>query len=638
MLYGHKKGIAFYIMYYHYFGLKEAPFSIAPNPSCLLMTPRHQEALAHLYHGIESDSGFVLLTGDIGTGKTTVCRHFLNHLPESTHIAFIINPCLDKLELLQAICVELGIEDIAADASAKQLTDSIYQCLLEKHAKGVNTVLLIDEAQQLYQHALELIRLLTNLETDTQKLLKIILVGQPELNDVLARDDLQQLSQRITARYHIQPLDVQELTLYIQHRLQYAGYNATNVLFPPAVVRALYKMTQGVPRLINVVCDRALLGAYSQNCPQVTVSVLRKAHLEVRGNYHSDVKHITHRIKSWLRLSGPRRGVHRVIVMVTAVVLVSAVIFPSLFSGSWLGHPSEHLSEHHPGVSQEQPSEQKRDELMALADVASASAGQEVTEHASTYSQQGSVVIDALVASATAIIKQPMPEEVIESSVQDEVNFTAHLPTYYDDKAAAIEALFRRITSTAPEHACIENDQALARVSDDASSEWRCADGAVFNWQQFIEHNRPAVIRITEGGNEYYVGVLGIHENRAHVVADEGVAHLSLVELGKNWAGEFSYLWQAPVGFRRFIYTRTRASLVRGLAKKFSRIDGQTAVLSTGRYNDLLKQRILLFQRQHQLKEDGKAGTATLLKINEVLKVATTLDLANEQPLRLSTE
>jgi general secretion pathway protein A len=272
-------------MYYSYFGLKTAPFSIAPNPEYLLMTERHQEALAHLYHGIGSDAGFVLLTGDVGTGKTTVCRQFLNHLPEQTQIVFILNPCLDSLELLQAICQELAITGVDNHASLRQLSDSIYQDLLAKHAKGINTVLLIDEAQQMHKTVLEHIRLLTNLETDTQKLLKIILVGQPELNQVLAQPDLVQLSQRITARYHIKPLVASELGAYIDYRLQAAGYSAGTKLFPASIVKQLFAMSAGVPRVINVICDRALLGVYSQSGTVVTKAVLRNAYREVKGNY-----------------------------------------------------------------------------------------------------------------------------------------------------------------------------------------------------------------------------------------------------------------------------------------------------------------------------------------------------------------
>ena len=270
-------------MYYDYFGLKDAPFSIAPNPEYLFMTARHQEALAHLYHGIKSDAGFVLLTGDIGTGKTTICRSFLSELPDNVAVAFILNPFLGGRELLMTICEELDIRDVDKKASLRSLTQLIHKRLLENYANGLTTILLIDEAQHINLKVLELIRLLTNLETNKQKLLKIILVGQPELNDHIAKPELVQLAQRITARYHIGSLNLDEVSSYINYRLNIAGSIDGVNIFPPGIMKTLYKMTGGVPRVINALCDRALLGVYSQNKRQVDKGILKTALTEISG-------------------------------------------------------------------------------------------------------------------------------------------------------------------------------------------------------------------------------------------------------------------------------------------------------------------------------------------------------------------
>ena len=254
-------------MYYRYFGLQEAPFSIAPNPQYLFMSAQHRDALAHLLYGVGAGGGFILLTGEVGTGKTTVTRCLLEQVPDNTDIAIILNPALDAIELLASVCDELGIEqgDAQHPPSLKTLTDKLHHYLLESHARGRNTVLLIDEAQQLKTDVLEQIRLLTNLETNTKKLLQIILVGQPELTALLARNELRQLNQRITARYQIKPLSLEETQAYIQHRLQVAGLPANQNLFTNKIIKGIHQKTDGLPRLINVLCDRILLGTYGQN-------------------------------------------------------------------------------------------------------------------------------------------------------------------------------------------------------------------------------------------------------------------------------------------------------------------------------------------------------------------------------------
>lgn len=249
-------------MYNAFFGLTSQPFSIAPNPDFMFLGNRHTEALAHLRYGLGDAGGFVLLTGEVGTGKTTVSRCLLAELPANTQVAFILNPTLSELELLAAICDELKIRYKKTDASLKNLTDKITAKLQKNHQAGVNTILIIDEAQHLQPAVLEQLRLLTNLETNTKKLLQVILIGQPELQQLLQRQDLRQLAQRITARYHLMPLTMAEVRLYVEHRLQVAG--CQRPVFNEAALRALFRYSGGVPRLLNLLCDRAMLGAYSQ--------------------------------------------------------------------------------------------------------------------------------------------------------------------------------------------------------------------------------------------------------------------------------------------------------------------------------------------------------------------------------------
>ena len=271
-------------MYEHYFGLAEVPFSIAPDPRYLYMSERHREALAHLIYGIRRDGCFVLLTGEIGTGKTTICRCLLEQIPDDCDIAIILNPKLTVEELLETICKEFGIACPSPPSTVKAYVDRINDHLLEANARGRKTVLIIDEAQNLSVPVLEQMRLLTNLETSQRKLLQIILLGQPELREMIERPSLRQLAQRITARYHLAPLSKHEVAAYVAHRLAVSGVHSR--IFPTATIAMLSRLSGGVPRLINVLCDRALLGAYIEGEAAVSKRTLGKAAREILGERH----------------------------------------------------------------------------------------------------------------------------------------------------------------------------------------------------------------------------------------------------------------------------------------------------------------------------------------------------------------
>lgn len=269
-------------MYTSFFGLGEKPFAITPDPRYLFLSERHAEALAHLLYGINEAGGFIQLTGEVGTGKTTVVRSLLERMPRHVDVAVILNPQLTPLQFVLTICEELGIfvRDEDAD-SIKDLVDILNRRLLDAHAKGRRVVVIVDEAQNLTPETLEQVRLLTNLETASQKLLQIILIGQPELRDVLARVELRQLAQRITGRYHLAPLSRTETAAYVRHRLRVAG--CTSEIFTPAALREVHRLSKGVPRIINVICDRALLGAFTREQRRIGPGLVRAAASEVYG-------------------------------------------------------------------------------------------------------------------------------------------------------------------------------------------------------------------------------------------------------------------------------------------------------------------------------------------------------------------
>jgi len=281
-------------MYTRFFGLNEKPFAITPDPRYLYMSEKHAEALAHLMYGLNEAGGFIQLTGEVGTGKTTVIRTLLEQLPQHADVALILNPNLNPQEFLEAICHELGI-NISSPSGSKQLIDALNAHLLDKHARGRRVVVIVDEAQNLRPETLEQVRMLTNLETSTHKLLQIILIGQPELREVLARSDLRQLAQRITGRYHLAPLSRDDTAAYVWHRMRVAGTNVE--VFNDAALREVHRLSNGVPRLINIICDRALLGAYTLEEHEIGPGLIREAAREVAGHWR------TYRWWRWLKWS-----------------------------------------------------------------------------------------------------------------------------------------------------------------------------------------------------------------------------------------------------------------------------------------------------------------------------------------------
>ncbi|MBE7416939.1 MAG: AAA family ATPase [Ideonella sp.] len=289
-------------MYAAHFGLKREPFSIAPDPRYLFMSERHREALAHLLYGVRGGGGFVLLTGEIGAGKTTVCRCFLEQVPPRSKVAYIFNPKLTALELLQSVCAEFRIDVHGRGGAAPTLkdhVDALNEHLLRTHAEGENCVLIIDEAQNLSPDVLEQLRLLTNLETNERKLLQIILIGQPELRDMLARPDLEQLAQRVVARYHLDPLSEDETSHYIKHRLSVAGLSGL-IPFDREARHRIHELTRGVPRRINLLCDRALLGAYANGRQRVDRATVDQAAIEVFDGRRRNATVQWTRRRAWL--------------------------------------------------------------------------------------------------------------------------------------------------------------------------------------------------------------------------------------------------------------------------------------------------------------------------------------------------
>ena len=554
------------VIYQQYFDFSAPPFSIAPNPHYLFMTQRHQDALAHLLYGLQSDGGFVLLTGEVGTGKTTICRCFLEQLPDDTDVAFIVSPCLSPKELLFAIHKDLEIPRTKKNKKSLTFWDSIeliYEFLLANHAKGRNTVLIIDEAQHLNAKMLELIRLLTNLETNTTKLLQVILIGQPELNDTLAKPELRQLSQRITARYHIDPLRIKDTINYIWHRLKVSGNHHGRDIFPLLIIKKIHQQTSGIPRLINVLCDRALLGAYSHNEKQVTAVVLKQSIKEVEGNY-------TLPKTRWFS----QLPWHYVAAGLAACML--------LFIGAlWL------------------PTDDTVDNL------------------------------DKTELAAGVIARSPKPLTTLAEAntnidVKSAANATNKTITqpYIASQKQALSALLKqldpKITFTT------QNCQSLL------VSSWRCAQASAKGVDALLTINRPSMVQLSSAQqpNNYAV-IIKVIDEVAYIMnvgqAQQSSLEVSLSDLKQQWDGQFTYLWQPPLGFSKTIKVGDRGPTVEWLTESFALIDDRDGFFEDGVFNQFLESRVKLFQKNHNLFADGIVGAQTILKIQEVLGVAAPL-------------
>jgi general secretion pathway protein A len=283
-------------MYSEFFGFSEKPFTITPNPQFIYLSGQHREAFAHLLYGIDSHAGFIAMTGEVGTGKTTVLRTLLTQLdPEKYHSALIFNPCLSGEQLLASICREFGVE--ADERNSFGYLDALNRFLVEQHIAGKTVVLVVDEAQNLLPDVLEQVRMISNLETERDKLIQIILAGQPELNDILARHDLRQLNQRITVRCHLTPMGIDDTGDYIRHRLKISGCRIPS-LFSAGAVKHIYRFSRGVPRLVNVICEQALVMAWTQELVSVTPAITKSIIKASRPG--SGQRSIWQRLHAWL--------------------------------------------------------------------------------------------------------------------------------------------------------------------------------------------------------------------------------------------------------------------------------------------------------------------------------------------------
>lgn len=554
-------------MYLDHYGLLEPPFSIAPDPRYLYMSERHREALAHLLYGLESDGAFILLTGEVGTGKTTVSRCLLEQVPEDTNLAMVLNPKLSSIELLQVICDELRIEYSDTDLSAKSLVDYINRYLLGAHAQGKKTVVLIEEAQNLDLDVLEQLRLLTNLETNERKLLQVILLGQPEFLEVLDRPELSQLAQRITARFHLTPLALPEVEEYIGHRLAIAG--CRRPLFATGVIKKLYKYSGGVPRLINVLCDRALLGCYVQNRYLIDHKTLNNSAREVLGENKAA------KIQS-RKISAP---VPVKIGLALAIIIV--IITVAYFSGVKLVYDSGY---------------DIGDELLTTQSTSDKGSNKEGSSEKNDAVQLNNKPVSALENDTTRQNSIVWPDE--------NVRLRSNLQAYQ----ALFDSWQIKYDKTTDGTPCFfAQTQGLSCLHDQLD-----IDG-------LRKLNRPAVLKLYDDFNQIqYITLLSINTDMADIVLADQTQTIQLKQLEFYWKGEFSMLWRVPPGYEEFILPGFAGESVVWLSQIMSEIDNTTENKITSYYDAGLVERVKQFQLNQGLENDGVVGVKTLIHINQV--------------------
>ena len=560
-------------MYAPFFGLSQDPFSIAPDPHYLFMSGRHREALAHLLYGLDGGGGFVVLTGEIGTGKTTVCRCFLEQVPAHCNVAYIVNPRLTAAELVQTVCEDFGVVvpgTAAGGETVRHWTGLLNQFLLQAHAAGRNCVLIIDEAQQLSAEVLEQLRLLTNLETNERKLLQIVLIGQPELRDMLARPELEQLAQRVIARFHLDALSAEESTQYITHRLAVAGWSGP-LPFDRAALRDIHRLARGVPRRINLLCGRALLGANASGQRVVGRATVARAAREVFGAHPASPPPQTHKA-AWL---GGLAGA-------AAVGVLGAVAWVALGQPGWHAEPVAAALAVTPLPASAAPSP-----------VAPQQAASAAVPAAPAEPPPAALAVPTLDATGLAAVWADLPRN--ESSAWQTLGTLWGAP---------------------------------ADESGDPCKAWAARDLQCFKAQRtslamLRQLDRPGLLTlVSPEGRSAYAVLTGLNADYATLELN-GVPHRVRVDtLAQWWRGDFATLWRSPPGYPGARQAVNSPVVAEWLVARLDSLPTATPAASAREGAPDLKARLYQFQLAQGLIPDGRAGPMTFMQLNRAAGLA----------------
>jgi general secretion pathway protein A len=584
-------------LYCAYFQLEETPFSIAPDPRFVYLSERHREALGHLLFGLAEGGGFVQITGEVGTGKTTICRTLLCQLPDNVDVALIFNPKLTVPELLQSICEELRVELPDDMTSTKAFVDRLYRYLLDANAEGRRTVLIIDEAQNLSSEVLEQIRLLTNLETNDNKLLQIFLIGQPELRTVLGRNDLRQLAQRITARYHLEPLTRTETSQYIAHRLSVAG--CLHKVFTDAALRKVFKLTGGIPRLVNSLCDRALLGAFATSCERVDARIIARANRELHG------------VSGWPSRIRARFAAVAGVLVGTAFVTVLAFYSGQLSFArvvSAARSMSTAVDERALVLVTNDSKPPGMPDDIAVSDTSAATmtgpgvqASPVPTSLAALPRREGADpnAASSALSSPQSRLDPPAPhtlQEIIDAAVSGSTR----------DPEQRLLALWG-----------IQEPIANGQLCHRAVANGRACLVSTGSWNKLRGFDLPALLSLKSGSGETIQGLLvGLVGQDATLYVGDEEQHFPLHVVDRYWTGDFLVLWKPPVDDVTVIRQSHSGKSVQWLRRILAQVDGiHSDVGDDSPVDHELATRIKNFQRRYGLNADGIVGPETLIHL-----------------------
>ncbi len=574
-------------MYATYFGLTDEPFAITPDPHYLFMSERHREALAHLFYGLGNRGGFVQLTGEIGAGKTTICRSLLATLPRNVDVALILSPTLGVRELLLTICDELRIAYAADGPSIKELVDCLNGYLLAANAQGRKTVLIIDEAQNLSAEVLEQIRLLTNLETERHKLLQIFLIGQPELRENLQQHGLRQLAQRVTARYHLGPLTQTETLQYVRHRLSIAG--CEQELFTLGALRKIFKISKGVPRTINILCDRALLGAYVTGQDMVDTRIVRNAAREVAGDPldNHDLP-----VPGWARV---------------AAVIMLSVAGTLALANWWASYLPENIAQT-PEIIQQSAEEFTDSPVLASPPLTPIVFHEPIDE-----GPLDPALANVKVAAAQTSVIPPQ----------------AHGQTSSEIAAAESAIALADLLSHQPELRSSAEQQLLQRwqlptaVNGDLCTHalaygLKCFAGRG-HWRDLRQLDRPTIISLY---SDIYEGprwavLAELADDAATLEFSGHQQRFSFSEIDEYWRGEYLVLWRPPLPDIELISSASPRAAIGWLREALSEVQDTPVLNPSGEEFDWsLTKAVMAFQRRSGLAVDGTVGAATFIALN----------------------
>lgn len=560
-------------LYLEHFGLTREPFSIVPDPSFLYPSHYHRQAVAHLKYGLEREGGFVLLTGEVGTGKTTLIRTFVKGMPAHVRIAYLLNSQLQVGDLLVSVCHELSIKPVAREGLSfvKACIDALYDDLLADHARGNKTLIIIEEAQNLARDVLETLRLLSNLETHTDKLLHILLVGQPEFLETLARHDMRQLNQRVVARFHLKPIERKELADYIRHRLHKAG--ATRPIFEDSCMPIMYNLTEGVPRLINLICQHALVAAYATGRHSISKRLLKEAATEALPLFES------------------QRGVKGrwiVSLVLALVVVLGGVGLQEVIRNDDYAIDAGQLTDLIPNTQ----------DLNAkmLVD------GRQIND----------VLADQLLSKQTGGKFAGMSELDISQSSPNQVG---------DLNDSSIQVKAQRFDA--------KNELLKLWVSDSSSGLsyalakeiLRLKEETIllsdFNAMRALD--RPGLVTLVQNGRVKTMVLIAIENNFVTLRGEFGDEKLEFSYLLTVWNQEYTYIWRPPPNYEVLQEGQRNERLINWLQERLLKLDdAYERIITGGHYTEAIQIQVREFQRFHGLKQDGILGPKTIMIINRL--------------------